>query len=73
MKTDPNLKSLLSLMDDPDSMVRDAVQKRLLDMGEDSFGEMESLMAEFSDRIDPDYYLSYINNLRREYVFYKTE
>ena len=37
MKTDPNLKSLLSLMDDPDSMIRDAVQKRLLDMGEDAF------------------------------------
>lgn len=71
MKTDPNLKSLLSLMDDPDSMIRDAVHKRLFDMGEEAFGEMERLMPEFSDRIDPDYYLSYINNLRREYVFSK--
>lgn len=71
MKTDPNLKSLLSLMDDPDSMIRDAVQKRLLDMGEDAFTEMENLLPEFAGRIDPGYYISYINNLRREIVFTK--
>jgi len=71
MKADTEIISLMSLMDDPDSTVRNAVRDRLLSRGEFAVEQLEALVIEgFSDE-KRLFYLEYIDNLKEEIIIEK--
>ena len=71
MKTTQELISLLSLIDDGDTAVRTAVEEKLIEMGEDVFDEMEKLYPELEYKFCPEFYFTYLSNLRLNYTLKK--
>jgi regulator of sirC expression with transglutaminase-like and TPR domain len=71
MIRDSLLISLLSLIDDPDKTVREAVWSKLKEMGEDAVAEMETLIPQLSERINQDFFNSFIKELKLEHTLKK--
>lgn len=71
MKRDSLLISLLSLIDDPDKSVREAVHSKLAEMGENAVEEMERLVPQLSEKISPEYLTSFISDLRLDHTLGK--
>jgi len=68
MRADSEIISLMSLMDDPDSTVREAVRGRLLSRGEFAIEQLETLVKEGISEERRLFYLEYIENLKEEII-----
>lgn len=68
MRVDSEIISLMSLMDDPDTMVRGAVRGRLLSRGEYAIEQLENLVKEGISEEKRLFYLEYIEDLKEEII-----
>ena len=66
MILDSELISLMSLMDDPDLVVRNAVRERLIERGEDSIEQIERFFIPQLPKQDRDKYILYLEEIKAE-------
>ncbi|MFA6335342.1 MAG: transglutaminase family protein [Bacteroidales bacterium] len=68
MKIDPEIISLMSLMDDPDLTVREAVKNRILTRGEIAIEQLETLAGKENFGERRVFYMEYIEDLKEEII-----
>jgi len=68
MRVDSEMISLMSLIDDPDSTIREAVRDRLITRGELAIEQLETLVDEETSEERRVFYSEYIEDLKEEII-----